>query len=279
VAAFALGWLAITLWSAHVAISDAPQTGALALTQAALALPDVIAASLLAGGAAGLAVVELLAGRFSAVRRTWVRYGTGAASGLAIGALAAVLVVIAYGTGNSILVLALAVAVAAMLGGALAGPSPSAVVGAGFAGTLAWFGVGVLQGLFHGRLVRVFGGSSAASEFAASTRLSFAVSLIGGLIAGLVAYLYLRRRYSGRRYQVYVMAGAAPGLLILLADLITLVGGAQLLGLAGSVSDSDHAALRYLQDSRINHALLLLFAGALTAVLAYGRTLKPSQRS
>jgi hypothetical protein len=53
------------------------------------------------------------------------------------------------------------------------------------------------------------------------------------------------------------------------------VGGAQLLSVAGSVSVSDDVALRYLRESQVNHALLLLFAGALAAVLAFGRTLKP----
>ena len=115
-----------------------------------------------------------------------------------------------------------------------------------------------------------------ASQVRATSWLSFVVSVVGGLVAGLSAYGYLRRRDTGLRWPAYLAAGAGPGLLILLSDLVTRVGGARLLAVAGSVGADDRAAIGYLGTARLNTALVVLFVGALTTVIAFGRTLKPA---
>src|SRR5262249_44540276 len=108
----------------------------------------------------------------------------------------------------------------------------------------------------------------------ASGRLSLVVALVGGVAAGAVAYRWLRRSRDTQRWPAYLVGGAAPGLLLLLAELVTLVGGAQLLRIAGSVSAADREVIAYLSGARIETGLVVLFAGALTTVLAFGRTLR-----
>jgi hypothetical protein len=270
----ALAWLAATLWSAQATIGGSPAADPFALTRAALALPGVIAASLLAGGATGLAVVELLSRRVARIReRVLVAAATGLASGLAVGALVAAAILLRYGTDRTIVVIAVAIATAAALGGVPAAVRPAAVIGAGFAGTLAWYAVGLLQGLFASSLLRLFGaGDTIRSQVDATNRLSFAVALLGGVVSGVVAYRYLYRR-GERRWPAYLIAGAAPGVLILLAEAVTLLGGAGLLELAGSVSAYDRFAIRVLGFFRIKTGLLVLFAGGVVAILAFGRSL------
>jgi hypothetical protein len=70
------------------------------------------------------------------------------------------------------------------------------------------------------------------------------------------------------------VTGGGPGLLLLLADLATLVGGAQLLRVAGSTSAFDRAVVAYLSESRIETGLVVFFVGALTALLLFGRRLR-----
>ena len=277
-AALALAWLAVVLWSAHATISGTRADATVALASAALALPLVVAASLVAGAAVGIASSDLLGRRYGAVaERVPVRFAASAGGGLAVGLLCAVLVLAGYGTSAAIAVLAAAVGAAATLGGVLGGLRPAAVVGAALGGTLAWFVVGLFQGAYAGRLMHLFGaGDTLASQVRATSWLSFVVSVVGGLVAGLSAYGYLRRRDTGLRWPAYLAAGAGPGLLILLSDLVTRVGGARLLAVAGSVGADDRAAIGYLGTARLNTALVVLFVGALTTVIAFGRTLKPA---
>src|SRR6266545_3308550 len=206
-AMLAVAWLAATLWSAHATIVG-PGDAVLALIDAALALPTVIAASL--------------------------------------------------------------------VGGIVAGVRPARAVAAALAGLLAWFAVGVIQGLFSGRLLNVFGaGGTVASRGIASDRLSLAIAVLGGVVAGAAAYAYLRRGQGDEswRWPVYLVAGGGPGLLLLAADLVTIVGGAQLLRAVGSISPFDRAVVAFLSESRIKTGLVVYFAGALTALLAFGRTM------
>lgn len=274
-AGLALAWLAATLWSANATIAGTP--GSVALAQAALVLPGIIAASLVTGGGTGLLAVDLLGRRVPAVaERLPARLGTAAAGGLLVGGVCATLILVGYGTTSAVAVLASAVGVAATLGGSLGGARPTPVIGAAVGGTLAWFVVGLLQGAFYGRLLHVFGaGDTLASQVRATSWLSLTAAILGGLVAGLVGFTYLRRRDCGWRWPAYLAAGAGPGLLILLADVITRIGGAQLLSVAGSVSADDRAAIGYLGTARLNTALVVLFIGAVTAVVAFGRTLKP----
>jgi hypothetical protein len=329
-AGIAVGWLIAVLWSAHATITgfgdrlgagtdDGIDRGALTLSRAALALPSVVTASLVAGVAVGLAAIGLVAGRSArrpaaaarpataepatyrpgtAEPRTdqrgraepgvdqsgtdrppvrvdlpW-RLAVGAAAGLVTGGTVAAAILIGYGTGSAIVVLAAAVGAAGTLGGLVATIRPAGMVGAAVAGTVAWFVLGVVHAAFNDRLLAVFGAANtAASRVHATSRLLFTVALTGGVIVGLVGYRYLRPWAGRLRWPVYLGAGAGPGLLLLLANLVVMVGGARLRGLAAAYSNADGAVQRYIDTAGVNTALVLLFVGGVTAMIAFGRTL------
>ena len=83
----------------------------------------------------------------------------------------------------------------------------------------------------------------------------------------------MRRGRYGRRFPAYLAAGAAPGVVLLLAELVTRLGGGQLYGLAGRLGGADAQLLDLMGTSRLEHALIVLFAGTLTALFVFGRTL------
>jgi hypothetical protein len=268
--ALSLVWFAAMLWSANANIVGIGNPLG-ALIQVADALPVVIAASMLAGAAAALAILTRLQLR---ARLHWpVALGSGAA----VGAVAAGLILIGYGHRSSIMVLAISVVVAGAVGGGLGALKPPELVAAGVAGTLAAFFVAFALHVFENQMLRLFGaGSSPASQLGAASRLALTTSLLGGAAAGVVAFVVLRRTSGERRFPAYLAAGAFPGVLLLLSEAVTLIGGAQIFGLVGGLSDADHAILDYVGHSRLNHALIMLFVGAIVALLCFGRTLRPA---
>lgn len=273
-AMLALAWLLATLSSARYTLGDSPDASPLSVTRAALELPQVIAASVVAGTAVGLVAVNLLTRkdrRLGGRAQLAVSGAAGAVTGLAV----ATPIALGYDRLPNILVLAAAVAVAATLGGLLAGVSPRAVIAAGIAGALGVFVVRFLTGLFDGNLRSLFGaGDSPESILAASGWVVFASSLVAGVVAGVLAYLYLRRYGpAGLRWPSYVVAGALPGLLALLAEAVTQLGGARLFQLVSEASVNDQAVQEYLTTTRFNQMLMVLFTGALVAIFLLGRTL------
>lgn len=271
-ATLALAWLAAMMGAAHAHITGAPDRDQ-ALSRAAMDLPVVVTASLVAGCAIGLVTAELL-GRWPApaARRPVARLVAALGGGLTVGAGCLGLLLNQYGDGGT----AFGAGAAALLGGALGGLRPARVVGAALTGFLAWVAVGFLKGFFDGQLLQLFGaGESLSAQVRAASWLSLTVSLVGGLVAGLVAYAFLRRGGAGLRWPAYLVAGAGAGALLLLAELATQVGGARLLAAAGNLGPLDAAALAYQRSERVNTALIMLFVGAVTAIVAFGRTLKP----
>jgi hypothetical protein len=98
-------------------------------------------------------------------------------------------------------------------------------------------------------------------------------------VAGVLAYAYLRRQRTGgapARWPAYLLAGALCGLLTALAELATRLGGAGLLRAASRVSEADGAYLDYLNTARVNRAMVILFVGAIVALMLFGRTLQPA---
>jgi hypothetical protein len=280
-AALALAWLAATLWSAQGAVGRVADGDDIALTSAALALPGVISAALICGAAVGLAGVSLLAARRgAAVLVSWpVRLSAGAGAGLLTGVAVATPIAFGYDRLPSIVVLAVAVGAAATIGGGLAAVRPVRVIAAGVAGALGVFAVTLLLTVFSPDLLHLFGaGETGESRFAANAWLALTVSLLCGLVSGVLAYAYLRRQQAGGtavRWPAYLAAGALAGLLTMLAELVTRLGGAHLLRVASAVSADDNAYLHYLNTARINRAMVILFVGALTALVLFGRTLRP----
>jgi hypothetical protein len=276
IAVLALAWLLAMLSSSRQAIGVSPDADPLTVTRAALELPQVISASLIAGIAVGLVTGNLLA-RLRPLTG-WPRLVAGAAAGVVTGLLVATPILLGYDGLPSILVLSGAVATAAALGGLLAGVRHQTVVAAGACGALGVFVVGLVERAFEGNLRHLFGaGDSAESVVVATGWAVLTASLVAGLVAGVLGYLYLRRSGpADLRWPAYLVAGAMPGLLVLLAELVTRLGGARLFQLVSAASADDEAVLSYFNAARFNRALIVVFVGALVAIFLLGRTLRPA---
>lgn len=276
--ALGLIWLAAYLWAAHASIDGAGSDPVVAVIDAALALPGVIAATMLAGTAAGVALLTLLTARRAV--GGWPAAGFAIGAGVLIGALAGGLILLGYGHRSSIVVLAWTVLAAGAVGGLLGSLRPRVVVASGLSATIVAFFLGFALNYKQERLLKLFGaGSSTKSQVDALTLLTLTQSVVAGVIAGIVAYLYLRRARASLRFPAYLAAGAMPGVLLLLAELVTWIGGRQLLGVASGVSTFDQVALDYSGSSRLNHGLVMLFVGGIVAMVAFGRTLGPKGTS
>ena len=267
----ALIWLAATMWSAHASIADRASASEVMASTAALALPAVIASSLLAGAATGLAALSRWARDGGLLRRIGLAIGAGAALGLT----AAGIILIAYGTPPAVMILASTVGGAALLGGVLALIRPTVAVAAGIAATMADFVVATLLSYFQSPLKPIFGGGDTIeSRLVAADRFSRAAAFIGGVTAGLAAFAYLRRRARGTRWPTYMLAGALPGLLALVAEGLTRVGGGPLFRAVAGLSVNDSQISKYLDDARINSILTVGFVGAVVATIAVGMTMR-----
>jgi hypothetical protein len=286
IAVLAIAWLLAMLSSARRAVGSSPDANPLTVTRAALELPQVISASLIAGIAVGLVLGNVLA-RFAPsalarpVPRRWSgpgRWVGGAGGGVATGLLVATPILLGYGGLPSIMVLSGAVATAAALGGLLAGVHHRTVIAAGTCGALGVFVVGLLERAFEPNLRKLFGaGDSAESVVVATGWVVLTASLVAGLAAGVLGYLYLRRSGpGGLRWPAYLVAGAMPGLLVLLAEAVTRLGGARLFQLVSAASNDDQRVLAYFHEARFNRALIVVFVGALIAIFLLGRTLRPA---
>ncbi|MFC6014608.1 hypothetical protein ACFP2T_00150 [Plantactinospora solaniradicis] len=286
-ALLSLGWLAAMLWSAKAEISSS-EVSSMAITSAAYALPGVISASLVSGAAVSVTLANLLT-RLG-VRRSTPRFAAALAAGLATGLLAALVVTLSYGDGSAIMVLAGTTAAAATVGGIAGGLRGTLVVAAIVTAGLAVFAVGFALSYYQEPLLSLYGsGDTQASQLTAFRWFSRTSSLAGGLAAGLLAFGYLRlagRRIADRtgaaiplRGPAYLIAGAGAGLLLLTAEVLTRTAGAEVLRLAGAVSEADSAGQNWLGGERIIHGMLVLFVGALTALIAFGRTLRPVEES
>jgi hypothetical protein len=269
---FVLGliWLAATMWTAHASIVGNAFDPAVALGSAATALPVVIAASLLAGATAGL----LATGRFaadpsSAVRRLLV----GLAAGAILGVVSAGVILFGYGVHPSIALLAATVGAGAALGGAAAA-TPRPVFAAGIVGTFTVFALGLIFTVLQPWLTKLFGaGETIPSQAAAGRTFGYVQSAVSGLVAGLVVFWFLRR-HGSRAWPWYLLAGALPGLLLLLTEALTQTGGASLLSIVKGLSEGDRAAVDFLDLSRLRNAFVVLFASGLTSMIAVGRTMR-----
>ncbi|HEX6871356.1 MAG TPA: hypothetical protein VF163_09695 [Micromonosporaceae bacterium] len=264
-------WLAATMWSAHASIAGADIDAAVMISSAAIALPGIIAASLLTGASAALAGT----GRFALGATTPRRLGVGLASGMLCGLAAGGAIMLAYGATSAVGLIAGTVAVAAVLGGALV-VLPAATLAAGLAAGLSVFVAGVLIYLFQNPLKSLFGASdSVRSQAEAAFWLARTGAAVTGLIAGVIAYRLLRPRNASARWPAYLLAGSIPGLLLLAAEALTLLGGSRLLGLVSGLSDFDRATVGYLDRERLAQGLIVTFVGAIVAMIAVGRTMRP----
>ena len=289
-------WLVGVLWAAYWTVTGNPGSDAVATAQAAIALPTVVAASMLAGTVAGMSALGRLAGRLATVESRSVesrsvetrsvetrsarlragatRVAVGSAAGTPIGLACAAAALGAYGTEPVVVSAATAIGLGAVCGGALAAIRPEPAVPAGLYGSLAVLVIGFLRGAFAGELISAIDSSHTIdSSLAANSRIEFAVSLVSGAAAGLVAYRYLRRGSTAPRWPAYLVAGGLPGLLLLMTEVLVRSAGHRLFSASAGTSTIDAAALAYITNGRVNHALVVFFVGALLAIIAFGRSL------
>ncbi|MFI7606646.1 hypothetical protein ACIBTV_16105 [Micromonospora sp. NPDC049366] len=283
-ALLALAWLAAMLWSTREVIHSA-SAGITAISLSAFALPGVISAALVAGAAMAVFGVDLLGRRVG--ERATLRFLAATGTGVLIGLAAAVVVNLTYADNSITNVIAGTTAAAAIIGGAVAGARSTPVVGAVVAAALGTLVFVVAFSRARDPLFDLFGaGDTQQSMVDAAKWVSRTESLLAGLVAGLLAFGYLtwaRRRAAARgatnapRWPAYLLAGAGPGLLLLLAEIIIRVGGRSLLDLASALSEADAVAQTSLGTSRVDNGIWVLFVGALTALIAFGRTLGPTR--
>ncbi|WP_406075217.1 hypothetical protein [Micromonospora sp. NBC_01638] len=283
-ALLALGWLAAMLWSTREAITSAA-AGVTAISLSAFALPGVISAALVAGAAVALAGGNLLARRYG--DRATLRFAGAIGGGMLVGLATALAINLTYFDTSATNVIAGTAAAAAIIGGAVAGARTAPAVGAVVSAALGTFLFVVAFSRARDPLFDLFGaGDSQQSLIDAAKWVSRTESLIAGLLAGLLAFGYLtwaRRRVVRRhpeapalRWPAYLLAGAGPGLLLLLAEVIIRIGGRSLLDLASALSEADAVAQTSLGTSRVDNGIWVLFVGALAALIAFGRTLGPA---
>jgi iron complex transport system permease protein len=276
----ALLWAAAMLLSARITITGRVQAEA-EVTSTAYALPGVTCACLVAGAAVALLVLDLLARRGRSLGPS-ARLGVATAAGLTIGLLAAASMVTINTGGWLYAVLGGTLAAAATLGGAVAAARATRVVAAACWASLAVFAVGFGLNLVQAPLLRLFGaGGDQAAQAGAVGWFATTQSVTSGLAAGLIGYLTLRlakNRAGGTDlpWPQYALAGAGPGILLMVAEGLARTAGARVLDLAGRVSDVELAAQDLLSGARINNALIVAFIGAITAIIAVGRTLRPA---
>ncbi len=275
--AIAVAWLAVLLYGTWVSIGSAGQAEE-AVDWTTLALPGVVSASLVAGACLGaFAVDRLLRRRPEPASR--LRWALAMGGGLFVGVLVGALVIAGYGHTSAILVLAGAVLAAAVLGGVLAGLARREVVVGGIAATVTVILVEFVIQVFQGPLRQLFGGGeSGVSQWNAGTRLAVTQALIGGAAAGVMAFWYLRRLGRGARLGSYLAAGALPGIALLLGEVVTRIGGRQVFAAVAGLSEGDRILLEYWKNSRLNQALVVLFVGAIVALICFGRTLPKRRR-
>jgi hypothetical protein len=280
-AAAALAWTAAMLWSARTTITGRA-SAEMEVTSTAYALPGAVSAALVAGAAVALLALTLFSTR--RVLGASLRFAVATAGGLLVGVLSALSIITINTAGSLYAIVGGTVAAAAIVGGALAGfRIPSVISAAAFA-SIGVFLLGFVLNLFQAPVLELLGAGDTESSANAAQWFSYGQAALSGLAAGLIAYFLLRR--SGRRageagpkWPFYALAGAGPGLVTVIGEILSRTAGSQVLELAGKVSEMDQLVQQILSTARLNSGLVVLFAGAMTAMLAVGRSLSPEDDS
>jgi hypothetical protein len=277
--AASLAWTVAMLWSARASITGRADA-AMEVTSTAYALPGAVSAAMLSGAVVALLVLTLINGR-RALGAT-ARFAVATGSGLLVGVLCALPIITINTAGTIYAAVAGTVAAAATIGGALASfRVPPVIAAAGWA-TAGVFLLGFALNNKHVQspVLDLLGNGSTASAVNANQWFSWGQSALSGLAAGLIVFAVLRRtrRRSGGvdlRWPFYLIAGAGAGILSVISEVLTRTAGSQVLDLAGKVSELERSVQQILSTNRLNSALIVLFIGAFTAMVAVGRTLSP----
>ncbi|WP_433375082.1 hypothetical protein ACQPZX_05240 [Actinoplanes sp. CA-142083] len=274
----ALIWMAAMLWSARVTITGRADAE-MEVTSTAYALPGAVTASLATGAAVALAVITLITRRRDL--GSTLRFAVTTGTGLVLGLLGALTIITINTEGWIYAVVGGTIAAAATIGGALAGFRQPRVLTAVCWAAVGVFLVGFLLNIFQNPVLRALGsGDSQSSQANAAQWFTFLQSFLSGLAAGFIAYGVLRRtrRRTGGdvSWPLYALAGAGPGLLLVVGEGLTRTAGSRVLELAGKVSELELTVQQMLSGARFNSALIVLFVGAISATIAVGRTIRPS---
>lgn len=272
---FGLAWMAGLLWSARHSIIAGDDVE-MQVTSTAYALPGAISASLIGGASAALAVLNLLSRKRSL--GTTARFAISIGTGLVLGLLGALVIVTINTAGWVYAVVGGTIAGAATIGGALGGFRVPRAVAAICWGGIAVFAVGFLINILP--VYQLFSSGNSASQVTKAGWFGFLQAALSGLAAGIVTFLSLRRARrtsdgTDVKWPLYALAGAGPGLLLVLAEGLARIGGGRVIDLAGQVSELERSVQTTLSGSRLNSALITFFIGALTAIVLVGRTLAP----
>ncbi|GIF07134.1 hypothetical protein [Actinoplanes siamensis] len=275
----ALAWTAGMLASARAKITSWADA-AMEVTSTAYALPGAVSAAVVAGAALPLLALTLLSVRRPLGATTRFALGTG--TGLLVGVLCAIPVVTINTDGTIYAAVGGTVAAAATIGGALAGLRiPPVIAAAGWA-TLGVFVVGLVlnEQFVQDPVLDLLGNDTTEAAAHANQYFAYGQATLSGVAAGLIVFAVLRRagRRAGAdlRWPLYLTAGAGPGVLAVIAEILTRTAGAQVLDLAGKVSELEKSVQQILSTNRLNSALIVLFVGAFTAMVSVGRTISPT---
>jgi hypothetical protein len=262
-------WLAIGAYTTHVEITKGGAGPTGVLGNAAGALPGLIVGTLVAS----LGIAAAVASRFDGAGR---RLLVGLGVGILFGAVAGAGIRFAYGSEKSITVLAVVVGLAGVIGGLGAG-LPGFVVDAAMWGATWVFFAGVIFGVWQANATAMLGGgpdASQAAQDAANARFTWGQTILTGVIGGVYAYRTLRNEKP--RWLWFAVAGAIPGLALLVGEWLSRVGGASVVKFVHGLSSGAPALVQLTDSARLRYAVVVLAVGAVIAAIGGVRALAKS---
>ncbi|GAA4904822.1 hypothetical protein [Stackebrandtia albiflava] len=262
----AVVWLGLQLLAMRTLLAGAVAADPGQVANLVISLSGLVVGTVYAGGVAGVSLANL-ADRTGGFLSRPPRIVPAAAGGLGVGVVMATASYLTFAESPDLATLVAAtVGVAGLLGGCVGAIRSVPVVTAGLSGTAVLLAVFVLRAYFMDELLSQLGRDVGTYRM---------VVIVGGLVAGLcvgvTAFLYLRRHTRRVGLYGFILAGATPGALWLLGELVTQIAASWLTlpGEDGTVN-LDNLSLALSAASQFNGGLTTLFAGATTAVLAFG---------
>jgi hypothetical protein len=243
-------WFGTSMWAAYVTIKNGGAGPAGAIGDAAAALPGVVAATLVTGASLGNAA----GGRFSSAGG---RLFAGLAMGALFGLVAAAGIRFAYGSDSAIMSLAIVVGISSVVGGALA-ILPGTVLEAGLWATSWVFFAGVILGVLQMPLAQGLGDDAVVDP-----KFVLGQSILTGLFGSWQAYNWLRRERHAVGW--YVVTGALPGAVLLLAEVLTRLGDS---AIASIVTGNSEGQVAPVETNAVRHALIVLAIGVVLTTIA-----------
>ncbi|MFD0556038.1 hypothetical protein FB566_1261 [Stackebrandtia endophytica] len=264
--AVAATWLALQLLALRTLVAGAVKVDPSEVANLILGLSGLVVGIVFAGGVAGMAMRNF-GPKALGFLANLPRIVTSVLGGLGVAIVMAVATYFTFAETPGLGMLIGGVAgVSGLLGGCLASIRSIHLATAGLTGTAVLLAVFFLRGYFTPELLAGLGRGISAYR-----TLAIVGGLVAGLCVGLAAFIYLRRRAPQTGLYGYLGAGAAPGVLWLISEIITQITASQLTGPAGEGQiDLDALSLQISAQSQFNGGLAALFTGATTAVLAFG---------